>query len=1048
LLAIYQGYQYVSVSDKLYKLFNPSAHMLGSTILDLDLTCIELLSSDAQRSTSPLTSTEQISVHRLITALQNARDDPRVSGLVVRGVTGLRKIGLSEISELRSAIRNFSEGWGGKPSMLHVPEGLGLAGNGTIPLYFASAFDAAHVQPTSSVIIPGLSFGSVFLKGTLDKLGITPIKVARKEYKTAANTFTESEFTPAHRESTEAILESINKVLVEGVSSGRGIPKHRVVDAINVGIMTAPEAVAKNLLDSCAYRDELPALMRNMLDKGVKQREEQRRSAAAEWQNAMRNLADEWLRNDQAELKRWNKGRLIADIGALEIALPAISSFGDPARGDDVRRVVEAELRALRAHIAWMDTRPWEAISRRERPHHIAFSIGNAASIVELERRLCKESIKALETFQVDVAEHRLENGALPLSKAKKILRWTRAMWRAKALSARMVLSILDSQSLTENTGVPLDKADLADKSQIAVLPGLAEKDDASNVGGASLARKGSDELPAFNPYVPRMFLLHQTGDPINTFEGTATGRDATNFNVKHAKTGLWKDRLRYVRITEYVESTTQELSAAQRRLSTWFRSAPPTLKGIPDGEHVGGLIDSAEQFALFRLANSSVIFAQPWRMYPLRNSATVAVIDIQGAISDDSAEDIRAHIRCAEKDSRVHAIVLRVDSPGGSASASDLIARAVEVAKKPIIASMGNVCASGGYFISAPCDKIFAEPATITGSIGVIFSSFRLTGLYEKLGLTVDSVERGRFAKYFGAAGTVAEWDADFKDRIDHIIDDFYQSFVSVAARGRGMPFHQLEKIARGRVWSGDDAFKLGLIDHIGGLAEATKMAAEMAGAAPDAAIRGVVYPSIPMLLESRLRRLGVIPSHLDEEGDERISSDRKRRRSGLRMFALVDDSDDDDDDSRDVDSGDSSSDDDRNKSDNNTAVTSETGTAKSNNSQKSLSNGNAFLTGWRNQIWPSTQADFRERLSAASVLWLLRSLDDHVLGICPNRFVQSAVGMLAGLVSGEQGSSSIIAAELAAARATNGKLAAVMSPQIHVNGLEFSSSDPGRTS
>jgi signal peptide peptidase SppA len=1007
---------------------------------------VELLSSDAQRSTSPLTSTEQISVHRLITALQNARDDPRVAGLVVRGVTGLGKIGLSEISELRSAIINFSEGWGGKPSMLHVPEGLGLAGNGTIPLYFASAFDAAHVQPTSSVIIPGLSFGSVFLKGTLDKLGITPIKVARKEYKTAANSFTESEFTPAHRESTEALLESINKVLIEGVSSGRRIPKHRVVDAINVGIMTAPEAVAKNLLDSCAYRDELPALMRNMLDKGVKQREEDRRAADAEWHIAMRNLADEWLRNDHAELKRWNKGRLIADIGALEIALPAISEFGDPARGDDVRRVVEAELRALRAHLAWIDTRPWEAIARRERPQHIAFSIGNAASIVELERRLCKESIKALEAFQVDVAEHRLETGALSLSKAKKILRWTRAMWRAKALSARMVLSILDSKSLTESSGVSLEITDRADKSQIAALPVLSDKEDSSNVAGTSLVAEVSGEQSAPDPYVPRIFLLHQTGDAIDTFEGTATGRDATNFNVKFEKTALWKDRLRYVRLSEYVETTSQELGAAQRRLSTWFRSSPPTLKGIPDGEHVGGLIDSAEQFALFRLANGSVVFAQPWRMYPLRNSATVAVINIQGAISDDSAEDIRAHIRCAEKDARVHAIVLRVDSPGGSASASDLISRAVEVAKKPIIASMGNVCASGGYFISAPCDKIFAEPATITGSIGVIFSSFRLTGLYEKLGLTVDTVERGRFAKYFGAAGTIQEWDPDFKDRIDHIIDDFYHSFVSVAARGRGMPFPQLEKIARGRVWSGDDAFKLGLIDHIGGLAEATKMAAEMAGAAPDAAVRGVVYPSIPMLLESRLRRMGVIPSHLDEEGDEKISSDRKRRRSGLRLFSFVEDDDDDDDDSKDVGNGDSLSEDDKNASNSRSSLASGTGTAKSDGPTSSAEN--LFALGCKKHIWRSALADFREQFPAASVLWLLHRLDDHLLGIGPNRVVESAVGVLAGLLSGEQGSGAIITAELAAAQAANGKLAAVMSPQIHVTGREFSSSGQGRTS
>jgi hypothetical protein len=303
-------------------------------------------------------------------------------------------------------------------------------------------------------------------------------------------------------------------------------------------------------------------------------------------------------------------------------------------------------------------------------------------------------------------------------------------------------------------------------------------------------------------------------------------------------------------------------------------------------------------------------------------------------------------------------------------------------------------------------------------------------------VGLTVDSVERGRFAKYFGAAGTVEEWDTDFKDRIDHIIDDFYNSFVSVAARGRGMPFPQLEKIARGRVWSGHDALNLGLIDHIGGLADATKKAAEMAGAAPDATVRGVLYPSIPLLLESRLRRLGVLPSQLDEEGDERMSSNRKRRRSGVRLLRLGDENDDDFSDDEDESDGANDVSDDTNK---------ERKISFSTNSSARSSSGKVSLaffgvSGLENRR--RNDMDVWGRFPAAVVVWLLHRLDDHLLGARPSPLIESAVDYFATRVLGDPIAGSIIKAELDAVHATNGKVAAMMSPQIHITNSEFSSS------
>lgn len=181
--AAVKAYQYIQVTDTLYKLSNPSRHALGATVLDLDLTECQLVAHDGRKSNSPLSTVDQVSITRVIATLRAARDDPRVAGLVCRGLSGLAGAGLADIAELRRAVQDFSRGGGGKPSLLHVPEGLGMSGNGTVPLYFASAFDSAHVMPTSAVMVPGLSFASLFFKGTLEKLGVTPIKVARKEYK-------------------------------------------------------------------------------------------------------------------------------------------------------------------------------------------------------------------------------------------------------------------------------------------------------------------------------------------------------------------------------------------------------------------------------------------------------------------------------------------------------------------------------------------------------------------------------------------------------------------------------------------------------------------------------------------------------------------------------------------------------------------------------------------------------------------------------------------------------------------------------------------------
>ena len=179
------------------------------------------------------------------------------------------------------------------------------------------------------------------------------------------------------------------------------------------------------------------------------------------------------------------------------------------------------------------------------------------------------------------------------------------------------------------------------------------------------------------------------------------------------------------------------------------------------------------------------------------------------------------------EKDKTVKAIVLRVDSPGGSALASDLIWREVVRIEKPIVASMSDVAASGGYYISMGADKIYAEPGTLTGSIGVTGGKFIVAGLMEKLGVTTDTITVGK-------NGTLFSINQPFSDTeraaMKHLMDDTYHQFVAKAAKGRKMTFEQVDKLAGGRVYTGRQAQKLGLVDEVGTLDDALAAAKQLA--------------------------------------------------------------------------------------------------------------------------------------------------------------------------------------------------------------------------
>ena len=225
-----------------------------------------------------------------------------------------------------------------------------------------------------------------------------------------------------------------------------------------------------------------------------------------------------------------------------------------------------------------------------------------------------------------------------------------------------------------------------------------------------------------------------------------------------------------------------------------------------------------------------------------------IAVILAEGEIVDGnvegaiSSEKFAKEIRKARKDENIKAIVLRVNSPGGSILASDVIWREMSEAKKakPLIVSMGEVAASGGYYISAPADTIVAQPNTITGSIGIFGILFNVQELVnDKLGVTTDVVSTGELSDFGNMARPLTEVERTI---IQSSVEDGYETFISRVAEGRGMHPDSVRKVASGRVWTGTQAKARGLVDVLGGLDTAVGIAAAKIKAGED--YRVVYYP------------------------------------------------------------------------------------------------------------------------------------------------------------------------------------------------------------
>jgi protease-4 len=214
---------------------------------------------------------------------------------------------------------------------------------------------------------------------------------------------------------------------------------------------------------------------------------------------------------------------------------------------------------------------------------------------------------------------------------------------------------------------------------------------------------------------------------------------------------------------------------------------------------------------------------------------ARIGIVEAKGTIGEAAPSGVDSDkvvklLKKYEKDDDVKAIVLRVDSPGGAVAPSQEIHDAIKriKARKKVVVSMGGLAASGGYYISAPADRIFAEPGTLTGSIGVIFMHFNVRGLLEWAKVEETTLKSGKYKDTLSPFRPIHETD---REEIQNISDDVYGQFVQAVAQGRGLPETRVREIAEGRIYTGKRAKELKLVDELGGLDDAIAAAWGLAG-------------------------------------------------------------------------------------------------------------------------------------------------------------------------------------------------------------------------
>ena len=352
---------------------------------------------------------------------------------------------------------------------------------------------------------------------------------------------------------------------------------------------------------------------------------------------------------------------------------------------------------------------------------------------------------------------------------------------------------------------------------------------------------------------------LHHIGD-YKTYSNTFTEK---GFTAAHREMDVALNRDLYDQIVRGIAGSRQRTEADVRRL---LDEGP----FLPAAALKAGLIDEVayedQVVAKLREARPGATRDIAGEDYAriglsslgLNKGPRIAVIYAAGAIASGKngydalegatvgSDTLIEYIRQARKDSSIRAIILRIDSPGGSAAASDAIWRELMLAKneradRPIVASMSDLAASGGYYIAMPAEAIVAQPSTLTGSIGIVGGKFVTGGLYGKLGASLDATSIGKNAEM---NSPIRGYNAEELKKVEEELRAFYQDFVAKVAESRHTTAAKIDRLAQGRVWTGQQAMAVGLVDALGGLDRAVAVAKERAKIPADNDVELVIYP------------------------------------------------------------------------------------------------------------------------------------------------------------------------------------------------------------
>ncbi len=252
-----------------------------------------------------------------------------------------------------------------------------------------------------------------------------------------------------------------------------------------------------------------------------------------------------------------------------------------------------------------------------------------------------------------------------------------------------------------------------------------------------------------------------------------------------------------------------------------------------------------------------------------------IAVLNIKGMISE--AEDTLAELKKFRQDANVRAILIRIDSPGGSVAPSQEIYREIRktISTKPVVASLASVAASGGYYIACAASRIVADPGTITGSIGVLVNFPNLKGLFDKIGYKTITLKSGPYKDSGNPGREMTEAE---RKVIQQTVNQIYRQFVRDVAKGRRLPLEDVEKIADGRILSGETALKLGLIDELGNFEDAVQSAARLGNIVGE-----------PKLVYAEKKRRSVLQWLLGRSAVERLQSRLDTWISPIRYEAVL---------------------------------------------------------------------------------------------------------------------------------------------------------------